>query len=322
MCDSDILLVFASLKGVLVAVGILAKERHLSAYVNIQDLQEMVSWMPSIPTCDMPFVENDTHISHRTMPKRPCSIVLTPDNKDILAADKFGDVYSLPLIPSDNPNTQPEAAAAAAASQETPSPALATASPSPAPEPTTTSNHHFTPQATPLTVHTKRNRRALLDQQVSLTNPKAMNGTPKRVDEVFERHLLLGHVSLLTAITLGHDEQGRRYIITADRDEHIRVSRGTREQAHVIESYCMGHEEFVHRLLIPSGGKGDVLVSAGGDEDLFMWRWREGTLLGRVDLIGRVRQVVEGVEKIAVTGLCCWSGDDAKETRIAVICER
>lgn len=90
----------------------------------------------------------------------------------------------------------------------------------------------------------------------------------------------------------------------------------------MIESYCMGHEEFVHRLLIPSGGKGDVLVSAGGDGDLFVWRWREGVLLGRVDLIGRVRKVVEGVEKIAVTGLCCWPGSDEKETRIAVICER
>lgn len=90
----------------------------------------------------------------------------------------------------------------------------------------------------------------------------------------------------------------------------------------MIESYCMGHEEFVHRLLIPFGGKGDVLVSAGGDEDLFVWRWREGLLLGRVDLIGKVRKVVEGVEKIAVTGLCCWPGSDEQETRIAVICER
>lgn len=270
------------------------------------------------------------------MPKRPCSIVLTPDNKDILAADKFGDVYSLPLIPSDNEPSQATATTTAAPAQETassPAPGDATASPSPAPEPTTTTttttntaaisnNKHFTPQATPLTVHTKRNRRALLDQQVSLTNPKAMGGTPKRVNEVFERHLLLGHVSLLTAIALGHDEQGRRYIITADRDEHIRVSRGTREQAHVIERYCLGHEEFVHRLLIPEGGKGDVLISAGGDEDVFVWRWREGTLLGRADLIGRVKKVVEGVEKIAVTGLCCWPGNDGKETRIAMICER
>ncbi|KAJ4396974.1 tRNA (guanine-N(7)-)-methyltransferase non-catalytic subunit trm82 [Gnomoniopsis smithogilvyi] len=248
-------------------------------------------------------------LSRRTMPKRPCSIVLTPDNKDILAADKFGDVYSLPLIPSEQPVAQVHPA------QETPSP-------SPAPEPTGLSDGHFTPQATELTVHTKRNRRALLDQKVSLSNPKALlGGTPKRVDEVFERQLLLGHVSLLTAIALGHDEQGRRYIITADRDEHIRVSRGTREQAHVIESYCMGHEEFVHRLLIPKGC-GNLLVSAGGDENVYVWRWREGVLLGRADLIGRAREVVEGIEKIAVTGLCCWPVNDGKEMRILMICER
>lgn len=258
------------------------------------------------------------------MPKRPCSIVITPDNKDILAADKFGDVYSLPLIPSDQSPAQPQAVIA----QDTPSPAAAataTASPSPAPDPPTAHpDGPFTPQATELTVHTKRNRRALLDQQVSRSNPKAWGGgTPKRVTEVFERQLLLGHVSLLTAIALGHDEQGRRYIITADRDEHIRVNRGTREQAHVIESYCMGHEEFVHRLLIPEGRE-DLLVSAGGDESVFAWRWREGVLLGRADLLGRVREVVEGVEKIAVTGLCCWAGNGNGEhdTKIVVICER
>lgn len=251
------------------------------------------------------------------MPKRPCSIVLTPDDKDILAADKFGDVYALPLIPSEEP------VAPVQPTQETssPAPATATASPSPAPEPTGHPDGHFMPQATELTVHTKRNRRALLDQQVSLSNPKAWGGTPKRVDEVFERHLLLGHVSLLTAIALGHDEQDRRYIITADRDEHIRVSRGTREHAHVIERYCMGHEEFVNRLLIPQG-RGDLLVSAGGDECVYVWRWLEGSLLGRTDLIGRVREVVEGAEKIAVTGLLCWPGKDIKETRIVVICER
>ncbi|CAN8099130.1 unnamed protein product [Discula destructiva] len=283
-------------------------------------------------------------LSRRTMPKRPCSIVLTPDNRDILSADKFGDVYSLPLLPSEDPSTtttQPPAT-----TTEAP---LPPASPSPAPASpatsTTTSTAAvgttdpalgpFVPQATELTVHTARNRKALTNQLISRTNPKAWGGTPKRVAESFERHLLLGHVSLLTAIALGHHHDDhasghrRPYIITADRDEHIRVSRGTRAQAHVVEQYCMGHEQFVNRLLVA----GELLLSGGGDGEVFVWRWLEGALVAKADVLGMVREVVEGTEKIALTGLSRWPGgggggggggenDDNEGMRIVVICER
>ncbi|KAF3762418.1 hypothetical protein M406DRAFT_265134 [Cryphonectria parasitica EP155] len=244
-------------------------------------------------------------LSRRRMPKRPCSIVLTPDNKDILAADKFGDVYSVPLIPSEQP----------------PQPTTEGASPAASSPPPPTRNA-YTPQASELTVHTKRNRQALLDQVISKTNPKAHRGTPRRVDESFERHLLLGHVSLLTAVTLGFDAQGRRYIITADRDEHIRVSRGTREQAHVIEAFCLGHEEFVNRLCVPEG-MGDLLVSGGGDPDLFVWRWRDGAALARADLLGAVKNTTPEATKVAVTALCSWRPSPTEAwTRVVVICER
>lgn len=248
------------------------------------------------------------------MPKRPCSIVITPDNQDILSADKFGDVYSLPLLPS--PDWKPETAAATAA--------IVAASPSSA------DTSEFKPQATELTVHTKRNRQALLDQQISRTNPKAQRGSQKKVEaEPFERYLLLGHVSLLTAVALGHDEddqgqgQGRRrYILTADRDEHIRVSRGTREQSYVIENFCLGHDDFVNRLCIPDG-MGQLLVSAGGDPDVFVWRWKEGRLLAKAPLLQAVKEVVPQANKVAVTGLCCWPADSAEEgVRIVAICER
>lgn len=267
------------------------------------------------------------------MPKRPCSIVLTPDNKDILSADKFGDVYSLPLLPNSDPTaTEPAPAsttetvippAAAAAEPTAASPNPTTAEPSRT-EPTTTTTDsapYFVSQATALTVHTQRNLKALNNQLVSATNPKAWRGTPKRVLETFERHLLLGHVSLLTAITLGHDALHRPYLLTADRDEHIRVSRGTRAQAHVVERFCMGHEQFVNRLLVAGKG-GEVLLSGGGDGEVFVWRWLEGTLLARVDLLGRVREVVPGVEKIAVTGLSLWPAGEGDGTRVVVFCER
>jgi tRNA (guanine-N(7)-)-methyltransferase subunit TRM82 len=48
--------------------------------------------------------------------------------------------------------------------------------------------------------------------------------------------LVLGHTSSLTAMSLTFDE---RFIVTADRDEHIRVSHFPR--GYDIERYCMGH---------------------------------------------------------------------------------
>lgn len=250
------------------------------------------------------------------MPKRPCSLVITPDKQTILSADKFGDVYSLPLIPSQDPPT--------ATAQESKEGSPTTASPSPAPA----EEKPFKSQANELTVHTKRNRKALLDQQVTAKSTKARTGAQKAEVPFFERTLLLGHVSLLTAVALGHDARGRPYIITADRDEHIRVSRGTVEQAHVTEAFCMGHGEFVNRLCIPDGaaGLGNLLVSGGGDPDLFVWSWVEGRLLARAPLLSAVRGVLPGAGKVAVTGLSCWTGRPAEGEEqgatILVICER
>lgn len=50
--------------------------------------------------------------------------------------------------------------------------------------------------------------------------------------------LILGHASLLTTFLLTADGQ---YIVTADRDEHIRVS--WYPQGYTIESYCLGHQK-------------------------------------------------------------------------------
>lgn len=102
--------------------------------------------------------------------------------------------------------------------------------------------------------------------------------------------LVLGHTSLLTAFLLTKDQ---RYIITADRDEHIRVSWFP--QGYSIESYCLGstklvivsssHLRFgVHRacrfisaLHIPAS-QPSVLISGGGDHELKIWDWMSGQL--------------------------------------------
>ncbi|KAI0306130.1 WD40-repeat-containing domain protein [Multifurca ochricompacta] len=87
--------------------------------------------------------------------------------------------------------------------------------------------------------------------------------------------LILGHTSLLTAFLLTSDET---HIITADRDEHIRVSWFP--QGYVIESFCLGHKKFVSALHIPRDPIAhDILVSGGGDPVLKVWDWRAGRRL-------------------------------------------
>lgn len=197
------------------------------------------------------------------MPKRPCAVVLTEDEATIISADKFGDVYSLPLIPAEAslPFTVKE------------------------PTPESTAETPFKPSATDKTVHSKRNLRAL-ENQKRQTNKKSEKEVP-----TFEHKLLLGHVSMLTDVITAKLE-GKKYVITADRDEHIRVSRSI-PQTHVIESYCLGHSEFVTRLCVPRG-RPEVLISGGGDDELYVWEWLSGTLLSKI----AVRSLVEGIDSL------------------------
>ncbi|PVI03733.1 tRNA methyltransferas-like protein [Periconia macrospinosa] len=189
-------------------------------------------------------------LSERCMMRRPCSIALSADDLTILCADKFGDVYALPLIPSPEDERS--------------------VSPQTAEEP-----RKFVPSASLSTVHSGRNRKVLEEQL-----KQAEKGRPQPKDApTFKHDLLLGHVSMLTdiaSVTVG----SRSYIITADRDEHIRVSRGI-PQAHIIEGFCQGHEEFVNRLCIT---KSNRLVSGGGDTHLYIWDWLSYRLLERLPL--------------------------------------
>ena len=180
------------------------------------------------------------------MPKRICALVLDPSENAIIVGDKFGDVYSLPLHPS-NDFVRPKKVAEA-----------------------------HEPSATELTVHTKGNLEALQQQR----KQKKINERKEGPD--FEHKLLLGHVSLLTDVVLAQAEDGgktRNFVLTADRDEHIRVSRYP--QAHVIESYCFGHREFVSQLCIPDGVP-ELLISGRGEPSLQVFDWRRGVRKSQV----------------------------------------
>ncbi|SJL03937.1 uncharacterized protein ARMOST_07294 [Armillaria ostoyae] len=97
------------------------------------------------------------------------------------------------------------------------------------------------------------------DRASLVSHPSASNGT-----------LILGHTSLLTTFLLSPDD---KYLITADRDEHIRVS--WYPQGYCIETFCLGSTKFVSALHIPKSNP-SVLISGGGDPELKVWDWLSG----------------------------------------------
>ncbi|KAF4968133.1 hypothetical protein FSARC_4408 [Fusarium sarcochroum] len=239
-----------------------------------------------------------TELSKRALPKRPSDVVIGPDSQ-IVVADKFGDVYALPLLfdpASQNATPQPS----------TPVPTKAA----------------YKPSANTTTVHSKRNLRALQEQQrqMELATRTKTGSNAKSAEPSFEITLLLGHVSMLTALAIGESE-GRRYILTADRDEHIRVSRYI-PQAYVIEGFCFGHKEFISSMTIPAS-RGDVLVSGGGDEELFVWDWKAGKLLSERSLLSLAQKILPDVTKVAVSGLytLVYPHDGSDLVYILAICQ-
>jgi WD40 repeat protein len=93
--------------------------------------------------------------------------------------------------------------------------------------------------------------------------------------------LLLGHFSSVTSMTLDHTAQ---HIVTADRDEKIRVSRYP--NAYNICTFCLGHTQFVSKVLVPHSSHVTVpcVISAGGDGTVRAWHLTAGTQLGQFNL--------------------------------------
>ncbi|CAG8470000.1 15574_t:CDS:10 [Racocetra persica] len=103
--------------------------------------------------------------------------------------------------------------------------------------------------------------------------------------------LLLGHVSMITDMVL---TPNNKFVITADRDEHIRVSQFPK--GYNIESYCFGHTQFLSTLHILPWDS-DLLLSAGGDDFIALWDYVPGRLIQTLDIKNFIQnQIIEANE--------------------------
>ncbi|KJA28088.1 hypothetical protein HYPSUDRAFT_129664 [Hypholoma sublateritium FD-334 SS-4] len=98
--------------------------------------------------------------------------------------------------------------------------------------------------------------------------------------------LILGHASPLNAFIFTADE---KFIVTADRDEHIRVSWFPK--GYNIEMYCLGHLKFVSAIHIPKTDP-STLISGGGDPMLKIWDWATGLIKHSLPVLDAVEPFI------------------------------
>ncbi|KAH9451564.1 hypothetical protein Pst134EA_025511 [Puccinia striiformis f. sp. tritici] len=194
---------------------------HNSVLVSTGEDKALKTW--SLPGLKL--------INSRQLIKRATSIAVSPDGKNIVIADKFGDVYDLPF--------------------DAPSQTIFQADP---------------------------------DQEAEERKP-SVTGTE---EGAMKKTLppIAGHVSVLTALAFIPTDTSA-LLVTADRDEHIRISRYP--QAWSIVGYLLGHRKFVAALLWlphPDPAHHGRLLSAGGDDALFVWDYLRGKVLHTVDVSG------------------------------------
>ncbi|XP_034939451.1 tRNA (guanine-N(7)-)-methyltransferase non-catalytic subunit WDR4 [Chelonus insularis] len=114
------------------------------------------------------------------------------------------------------------------------------------------------------------------------TNPKSFKkpDEPDKSDGI----LILGHLSMLLDVLV---TENNLFIITADRDEKIRVSRFP--NSYNIESYCLGHTKFINNISELPHDK-NILVSTGGDGDFKFWNYIVGEELKSVSYSDQINE--------------------------------
>ncbi|CAI4058355.1 Trm82p SKDI_04G3860 [Saccharomyces kudriavzevii IFO 1802] len=103
-------------------------------------------------------------------------------------------------------------------------------------------------------------------------------------EEKFTQEPILGHVSMLTDVHMMKDSTGHTFLITSDRDEHIKISHYP--QCFIVDKWLFGHKHFVSSICCD---KDSLLLSAGGDVNIFAWDWKTGETLSTFDYSGLIK---------------------------------
>ncbi|XP_044009906.1 tRNA (guanine-N(7)-)-methyltransferase non-catalytic subunit wdr4, partial [Aphidius gifuensis] len=95
--------------------------------------------------------------------------------------------------------------------------------------------------------------------------------------------LILGHLSMLLDVLVTKDN---KYIITADRDEKIRVSKF--KNSYNIQSFCLGHTKFVSNICqLPHDSS--IIASAGGDGFVKFWQYKNGQEMNSINYSDKIK---------------------------------
>lgn len=190
-------------------------------------------------------------VKRQIFPKRPCAVSTSADDSTLIVADKFGDVYSIPIDTS---------------------------------------------------------------------------------EPVDEKSLvpILGHVSMLSDVLVAQ-HNNKQFILTGDRDEHIRITNYPR--TYVVKNWLFGHREFVSNLHIPSFDP-SILISGGGDDYLAIWKWHENKLLSKVQLRDLIQPFLndshlpperflkdDSPKEISIVKILTYANPKSNEKLLVVLCE-
>ncbi|TKR77372.1 hypothetical protein L596_018360 [Steinernema carpocapsae] len=115
-------------------------------------------------------------------------------------------------------------------------------------------------------------------------------------------HALLGHMSMVLDMCLSEDNQ---FILTADRDEKLRVSRYP--QAYIIDHFCLGHESYVKSIQTFRKGA----FTSGGDSVIRAWNLITGKCIAHSERLSE-----DPVRHLRILG------DEDSIIRIAVAFEK